>query len=97
MVRVHTEALSLKLITFLIVSCLFPPRWLNPLFRIGYKRRIEEDDMYEVLEEDRSDNLGQGLNRYQEMFLLLFILKTTVFWIIVIINIKKKKTSSSRN
>ncbi|XP_040888565.1 multidrug resistance-associated protein 4 [Toxotes jaculatrix] len=38
--------------------------WLNPLFRIGYKRRLEEGDMYEVLEEDRSENLGQDLQRY---------------------------------
>ncbi|XP_070711625.1 ATP-binding cassette sub-family C member 4-like [Pempheris klunzingeri] len=38
--------------------------WLNPLFRIGYKRRLEEDDMYEVLTEDRSMRLGQDLCRY---------------------------------
>ncbi|XP_071321050.1 ATP-binding cassette sub-family C member 4-like [Trachinotus anak] len=38
--------------------------WLNPLFRTGYKRRLEEDDMYEVLVEDRSENLGQDLQRY---------------------------------
>ncbi|XP_017288290.1 multidrug resistance-associated protein 4 [Kryptolebias marmoratus] len=38
--------------------------WLNPLFRIGSKRRLEEDDMYEVLTEDKSENLGQDLQRY---------------------------------
>ncbi|XP_049425688.1 multidrug resistance-associated protein 4 [Epinephelus fuscoguttatus] len=38
--------------------------WLNPLFRTGYKRRLEEDDMYEVLAEDRSENLGHDLQRY---------------------------------
>ncbi|XP_008276233.1 ATP-binding cassette sub-family C member 4 [Stegastes partitus] len=38
--------------------------WLNPLFHTGYKRRLEEDDMYEVLTEDKSDNLGQDLQRY---------------------------------
>ncbi|XP_039997776.1 multidrug resistance-associated protein 4 [Xiphias gladius] len=38
--------------------------WLNPLFRVGYKRRLEEDDMYEVLAEDRSERLGQDLQRY---------------------------------
>ncbi|KAL7370299.1 hypothetical protein ABVT39_025137 [Epinephelus coioides] len=38
--------------------------WLNPLFRTGYKRRLEEDDMYEVLTEDRSENLGDDLQRY---------------------------------
>ena len=35
--------------------------WLNPLFKIGYKRRLEEDDMYSVLPEDRSQHLGEEL------------------------------------
>lgn len=38
--------------------------WLNPLFTTGYKRRLEENDMYEVLAEDRSQSLGQELQRY---------------------------------
>ncbi|XP_015233372.1 PREDICTED: multidrug resistance-associated protein 4-like isoform X1 [Cyprinodon variegatus] len=38
--------------------------WLNPLFSIGYKRRLEEEDMYEVLPEDRSEVLGQQLQSY---------------------------------
>ncbi|XP_054643013.1 ATP-binding cassette sub-family C member 4-like isoform X4 [Dunckerocampus dactyliophorus] len=38
--------------------------WLNPLFRIGYKRRLEEDDMYKVLSEDASDRLGDELQWY---------------------------------
>ncbi|MEQ2168223.1 Multidrug resistance-associated protein 4, partial [Goodea atripinnis] len=38
--------------------------WLSPLFRIGYKRRLEEEDMYELLQEDRSEVLGQELQRY---------------------------------
>lgn len=62
-------------IRVLIVFCFFP-RWLNPLFWIGYKRRLEEDDMYEVLEEDRSEKLGQDLNRYEELFSLLSKLRT---------------------
>ncbi|XP_076004927.1 ATP-binding cassette sub-family C member 4-like [Genypterus blacodes] len=37
--------------------------WLNPFFRIGSKRRLVEDDMYEVLSEDRSERLGQELKR----------------------------------
>ena len=36
-------------------------RWLNPLFKIGHKRRLEEDDMYSVLLEDRSQHLGEEL------------------------------------
>ncbi|XP_052455081.1 ATP-binding cassette sub-family C member 4 [Carassius gibelio] len=38
--------------------------WLNPLFRIGSKRRLEEDDMYEVLPEDGSMRLGEELQSY---------------------------------
>ncbi|XP_073750489.1 ATP-binding cassette sub-family C member 4 isoform X4 [Callorhinus ursinus] len=38
--------------------------WLNPLFRIGHKRRLEEDDMYSVLPEDRSRHLGEELQGY---------------------------------
>ncbi|XP_034534130.1 multidrug resistance-associated protein 4-like [Notolabrus celidotus] len=38
--------------------------WLNPLFSTGSKRRLEEDDMFEVLTEDRSENLGQDLQRH---------------------------------
>uniref|UniRef100_A0A8C2GR14 Multidrug resistance-associated protein 4 n=1 Tax=Cyprinus carpio TaxID=7962 RepID=A0A8C2GR14_CYPCA len=38
--------------------------WLNPLFRIGSKRRLEEDDMYNVLPEDRSKRLGEELQSY---------------------------------
>ncbi|TKS67158.1 Multidrug resistance-associated protein 4 [Collichthys lucidus] len=38
--------------------------WLNPLFRIGYKRKLEEDDMYKVLPEDASDRLGEELQWY---------------------------------
>ncbi|XP_041822000.1 ATP-binding cassette sub-family C member 4-like isoform X1 [Chelmon rostratus] len=38
--------------------------WLNPLFRTGSKRRLEEDDMFQVLPEDGSEKLGQDLNRY---------------------------------
>ena len=36
-------------------------RWINPLFKIGYKRRLEEDDMYSVLPGDRSQHLGEEL------------------------------------
>ncbi|XP_028248988.1 multidrug resistance-associated protein 4-like [Parambassis ranga] len=38
--------------------------WLNPLFRLGYKRKLEADDMYKVLPEDASDTLGQELQWY---------------------------------
>lgn len=39
----------------------FTASWLNPLFRLGNKRKLEEDDMYKVLPEDASDRLGEEL------------------------------------
>ncbi|XP_032133380.1 multidrug resistance-associated protein 4 isoform X6 [Sapajus apella] len=38
--------------------------WLNPLFKIGHKRRLEEDDMYSVLPEVRSQHLGEELQGF---------------------------------
>ncbi|XP_042110927.1 ATP-binding cassette sub-family C member 4-like isoform X5 [Ovis aries] len=46
-----------------VCSCLFF-WWLNPLFKIGHKRKLEEDDMYSVLPEDRSQHLGEELQGY---------------------------------
>ncbi|KAB0372888.1 hypothetical protein FD755_015641 [Muntiacus reevesi] len=39
-------------------------KWLNPLFKIGHKRKLEPDDMYSVLPEDRSQRLGEELQGY---------------------------------
>uniref|UniRef100_A0A3P9IC91 Cystic fibrosis transmembrane conductance regulator n=1 Tax=Oryzias latipes TaxID=8090 RepID=A0A3P9IC91_ORYLA len=44
--------------------------WLNPLFRIGSKRRLDEDDIFEVLPEDRSDHLGEELKRFWDQEVL---------------------------
>ncbi|XP_060989038.1 ATP-binding cassette sub-family C member 4-like isoform X3 [Dama dama] len=38
--------------------------WLNPLFKMGYKRKLEPNDMYSVLPEDRSQHLGEELQGY---------------------------------
>ncbi|OWK01416.1 hypothetical protein Celaphus_00018789 [Cervus elaphus hippelaphus] len=38
--------------------------WLNPLFKIGHKQKLEPDDMYSVLPEDRSQHLGEELQGY---------------------------------
>ncbi|KAM9674349.1 ATP-binding cassette sub-family C member 4-like isoform 2-T3 [Dama dama] len=38
--------------------------WLNPLFKIGHKRKLEANDMYSVLPEDRSQRLGEELQGY---------------------------------
>uniref|UniRef100_A0A8C5C8Y1 Uncharacterized protein n=1 Tax=Gadus morhua TaxID=8049 RepID=A0A8C5C8Y1_GADMO len=37
---------------------------MNPLFRIGYKRSLEGEDLYNVLPEYRSKTLGETLQRY---------------------------------
>ncbi|XP_057563357.1 ATP-binding cassette sub-family C member 4-like isoform X2 [Hippopotamus amphibius kiboko] len=44
--------------------------WLNPLFKIGHKRRLEEDDMYSVLPEDGSRHLGEELQGYWDQEVL---------------------------
>ncbi|RVE57953.1 hypothetical protein OJAV_G00204270 [Oryzias javanicus] len=38
--------------------------WLSPLFRTGYRRKLEEEDMFKVLPEDASSRLGEELQRY---------------------------------
>lgn len=35
--------------------------WLLPLFRKGYTKPLEMDDMYQPLDSDRSDILGDRL------------------------------------
>ncbi|XP_045018372.1 ATP-binding cassette sub-family C member 4 isoform X6 [Bubalus bubalis] len=44
--------------------------WLNPLFKIGHKRKLEKDDMYPVLPEDRSQHLGEELQGYWDQEVL---------------------------
>ncbi|KAI4538920.1 hypothetical protein MG293_011187 [Ovis ammon polii] len=38
--------------------------WLNPLFKIGYERKLKQADLYSVLPEDRSQHLGEELQGY---------------------------------
>uniref|UniRef100_A0A663F6A0 Multidrug resistance-associated protein 4 n=1 Tax=Aquila chrysaetos chrysaetos TaxID=223781 RepID=A0A663F6A0_AQUCH len=57
---IHPSAL--RSTTFIIN--LYLNRWLNPLFIIGHKRKLEEDDMYKVLPEDSSEKLGEELQWY---------------------------------
>ncbi|XP_058478651.1 ATP-binding cassette sub-family C member 4-like [Solea solea] len=44
--------------------------WLNPMFYIGNQRRLEEEDLYEVLLDDKSEIVGQSLQRHWENELL---------------------------
>nr|XP_042111060.1 ATP-binding cassette sub-family C member 4-like [Ovis aries] len=45
-------------------------RWLNPLFKIGYERKLNQDDLYSVLPEDRSQHLGEELKGYWDQEVL---------------------------
>ncbi|KAB0345947.1 hypothetical protein FD755_024399, partial [Muntiacus reevesi] len=44
--------------------------WLNPLFKIGYERKLKPDDLYSVLPEDRSQHLGEELQGYWDQEVL---------------------------
>uniref|UniRef100_A0A4W2H6T1 Multidrug resistance-associated protein 4 n=1 Tax=Bos indicus x Bos taurus TaxID=30522 RepID=A0A4W2H6T1_BOBOX len=44
--------------------------WLNPLFKIGYERKLKQDDLYSVLPEDRSQRLGEELQGYWDREIL---------------------------
>uniref|UniRef100_A0AC11BXN8 Uncharacterized protein n=1 Tax=Ovis aries TaxID=9940 RepID=A0AC11BXN8_SHEEP len=46
------------------LECSLLPVWLNPLFKIGYERKLKQDDLYTVLPEDRSQHLGEELQGY---------------------------------
>ncbi|XP_052784406.1 ATP-binding cassette sub-family C member 4-like [Mya arenaria] len=37
--------------------------WMNPLFKKGYVRQLEVEDMYNVVAEDQSDRLGDQLEK----------------------------------
>ncbi|XP_028320649.1 multidrug resistance-associated protein 4-like isoform X2 [Gouania willdenowi] len=37
--------------------------WLTPFLKLGYRRRLEESDMYRLLPEDGSEMLGEELQR----------------------------------
>uniref|UniRef100_A0A671UTK7 Multidrug resistance-associated protein 4 n=1 Tax=Sparus aurata TaxID=8175 RepID=A0A671UTK7_SPAAU len=42
----------------------FIQAWLTPLLHLGQKKRLDESDMYRVLAEDRSETLGEELQRF---------------------------------
>ncbi|XP_070656001.1 ATP-binding cassette sub-family C member 4-like [Bos indicus] len=43
--------------------------WLNPLFKIGHKQKLEKD-RYPVLPKDRSQHLGEELEGYWDQEVL---------------------------
>lgn len=46
-------------------SCPVSFSWLTPLLHLGKRKRLEESDMYRILPEDRSETLGEQLQRYR--------------------------------
>ena len=38
-------------------------RWVNPLLEEGYKKDLEMEDLYETMKEDKSEYLGQKLEK----------------------------------
>ena len=47
---------------------LFYCSWVNPLLYKGFKKELEQNDLYEVLEEDQSDVLGNKLQRLENFY-----------------------------
>uniref|UniRef100_A0A8C8HSL0 Multidrug resistance-associated protein 4 n=1 Tax=Oncorhynchus tshawytscha TaxID=74940 RepID=A0A8C8HSL0_ONCTS len=60
----NTPPLLHWLINLLSLSLYIYLSWVTPLFSIGNKRRLEEDDMYQVLPDDASQGLGEELQRH---------------------------------
>lgn len=40
--------------------------WLNPLLSLGYKKNLEKDDLYNILNEDSSEKLREKLEKEWE-------------------------------
>ena len=38
--------------------------WLDPIFWIGYRRELKQDDLYAAPEEARSQDLSECFNKY---------------------------------
>ena len=65
------QAILLSFLNFISL----PFRWLNPLFREGYKRKLGVNDMYNVVPEDSSEFLCERLQKY--VLMALFLQDTT--------------------
>ncbi|WAR27474.1 MRP4-like protein [Mya arenaria] len=58
--RPVTSAYQLRPLAFFLS---ITTRWMNPLFKKGYVRQLEVEDMYNVVAEDQSDRLGDQLEK----------------------------------
>jgi len=49
--------------------------------KLGYKRDITEDDLYHVIQEDESENLGRKLEMFVNITIFVFYLYcATIFY-----------------
>lgn len=42
----------------------FLTRWLNPLMKLGTKKELQIEDLYQALPEDEAEKLGLKLQKY---------------------------------
>lgn len=49
-------------IQYVILHFIF--RWILDIFKLGYKRDLKIEDLYDALDEHRSDFLGDKLEKY---------------------------------
>ena len=58
--------MCLLILSFILYVFLdFDFSWVNPLLYRGFKKELDQDDLYETLVEDKSDVLGQTLERLE--------------------------------
>lgn len=60
------ESYELRFIVVYIVCYIvvFFFRWILDIFKLGYKRDLKIEDLYDALDEHRSDFLGDKLEKY---------------------------------
>ena len=56
-------SLKLRIFLLIICMCLFW-RWVNQFMGVGYKKDLEVDDLYSCLDEDKSEDLGLALQKF---------------------------------
>ncbi|KAF9109320.1 hypothetical protein BGX27_007755 [Mortierella sp. AM989] len=83
--------------------------WMTPIFKIGYRRQLQESDMYEMLPERRASVLGPQLREYWDnerrhaaaagrppslLHNIAKLVPFIVLWIIVYLEESQSKTES---
>ncbi len=50
--------------TWFLKNEFFTIRWLNPLMKLGTKKELQIEDLYQALPEDETEKLGLKLQKY---------------------------------